>query len=75
MHTHTFTHRNIYKDKQELELTTPTEEEMENWKASLLRAGVYPTRDSANKDTDDSDVCLCLFVCLFVCVCVYQWLS
>ena len=32
----------MYKDKEQLDLVTHSEEDVENWKASLLRAGVYP---------------------------------
>ncbi|XP_050312820.1 dynamin-like [Anthonomus grandis grandis] len=40
--------RNIYKDNKQLELSCITLEEEDTWKASFLRAGVYPERD---KDT------------------------
>ena len=45
--------RNIHKDKQELELVAQTEDDMESWKASLLRAGVYPVH---TEETSDSPV-------------------
>ena len=38
--------RNVYKDYKQLELSADKEEEIDNWKASLLRAGVYPERKS-----------------------------
>ncbi|TSK58141.1 Dynamin-1 [Bagarius yarrelli] len=34
--------RNIYKDYRHLDLACDTQEEADSWKASLLRAGVYP---------------------------------
>nr|XP_020459037.1 dynamin-3 isoform X2 [Monopterus albus] len=34
--------RNVYKDYKCLELTCNSQEELDSWKASLLRAGVYP---------------------------------
>lgn len=37
----------MYKDKDQLELQAQSEEDMEGWKAALLRAGVYPTREQA----------------------------
>ncbi|KAM9761479.1 dynamin 3a [Menidia menidia] len=36
--------RNVYKDYKCLELACNTQEELDSWKASLLRAGVYPER-------------------------------
>ena len=33
--------RNVYKDLKQLELAADTAEDMENWKASFNRAGVY----------------------------------
>ncbi|XP_069824086.1 dynamin-3 [Dendropsophus ebraccatus] len=36
--------RNVYKDYRCLELACDSQEEVESWKASLLRAGVYPDR-------------------------------
>lgn len=37
-------HRNVYKDYRQLELACETQEEVDSWKASFLRAGVYPER-------------------------------
>uniref|UniRef100_A0A3Q1FEE1 Interferon-induced GTP-binding protein Mx n=1 Tax=Acanthochromis polyacanthus TaxID=80966 RepID=A0A3Q1FEE1_9TELE len=36
--------RNVYKDYKCLELACNSQEELDSWKASLLRAGVYPER-------------------------------
>ncbi|TRY99067.1 hypothetical protein DNTS_021174 [Danionella cerebrum] len=36
--------RNVYKDYRQLELASETQEEVDSWKASFLRAGVYPER-------------------------------
>ncbi|KAG8555832.1 hypothetical protein GDO81_017832 [Engystomops pustulosus] len=36
--------RNVYKDYKCLELACDSQEEVDSWKASLLRAGVYPDR-------------------------------
>ncbi|XP_064415967.1 dynamin 3a isoform X3 [Latimeria chalumnae] len=44
-------HRNVYKDYRYLELACDSQEEMDSWKASLLRAGVYPEKSS----TDDEE--------------------
>jgi len=34
--------RNVYRDHKQLELSAETQDDAESWKASLLRAGVYP---------------------------------
>ncbi|XP_054365414.1 dynamin-1 isoform X11 [Mirounga angustirostris] len=39
--------RNVYKDYRQLELACETQEEVDSWKASFLRAGVYPERVGA----------------------------
>ncbi|XP_044217975.1 dynamin 3a isoform X1 [Thunnus albacares] len=36
--------RNVYKDYKCLELACNTQDELDSWKASLLRAGVYPEK-------------------------------
>lgn len=36
--------RNVYKDHRCLELACNSQEELDSWKASLLRAGVYPEK-------------------------------
>lgn len=48
--------RNVYKDYKQLELSAENQEEVDSWKASLLRAGVYPDRsqnDEERKGKDD----------------------
>ena len=45
--------RNVHKDKQELELIAQSDEEVDNWKASLLRAGVYPVQDKSERVEED----------------------
>lgn len=42
-------HRNVYKDSRQLELASESQEEVDSWKASFLRAGVYPER-TVDKD-------------------------
>ncbi|CAH1272259.1 DNM1 [Branchiostoma lanceolatum] len=42
--------RNVYKDYKQLELSAETLDEVDSWKASFLRAGVYPER---NTDTTE----------------------
>uniref|UniRef100_A0A8C2SF53 Dynamin-2 n=1 Tax=Capra hircus TaxID=9925 RepID=A0A8C2SF53_CAPHI len=40
--------RNVYKDYRQLELACETQEEVDSWKASFLRAGVYPDETEEN---------------------------
>ncbi|XP_071513989.1 dynamin isoform X4 [Panulirus ornatus] len=42
--------KNVYKDYKELQLGIETQDDMDSWKASFLRAGVYPEKvsDSSN---------------------------
>jgi len=42
--------RNVYKDYRQLELSAESQEEVDSWKASLLRAGVYPERTTDSSD-------------------------
>lgn len=44
-------YRNVYKDYKTLELSADTQEDVDSWKASLLRAGVYPEKVSDTEDT------------------------
>uniref|UniRef100_A0A8C1PE95 dynamin GTPase n=1 Tax=Cyprinus carpio TaxID=7962 RepID=A0A8C1PE95_CYPCA len=46
--------RNVYKDYRQLELACETQEDVDGWKASFLRAGVYPERSDAG-DENGSD--------------------
>ena len=42
-------YRNVYKDQDQLQLIAQSEEEMDGWKASFLRAGVYPEKTASNE--------------------------
>ncbi|CAK6974858.1 dynamin 3a [Scomber scombrus] len=44
--------RNVYKDYKSLELACNTQDELDSWKASLLRAGVYPEKVTGNGAVD-----------------------
>ncbi|CAG06088.1 unnamed protein product [Tetraodon nigroviridis] len=44
--------RNVYKDLRQIELACDTQEDVDSWKASFLRAGVYPEKDQV--DTEDA---------------------
>jgi len=43
--------RNVYKDYKQLELSAVNQEEVDSWKASLLRAGVYPEKTQDKTET------------------------
>ncbi|XP_055087607.1 dynamin-1a [Periophthalmus magnuspinnatus] len=50
-------HRNVYKDYRQLELACESQEDVDAWKASFLRAGVYPERvtsDGGDENGSDS---------------------
>ena len=39
----------MYKDYKQLELSAESQEDVDSWKASFLRAGVYPDRSQEDK--------------------------
>ncbi|XP_075038557.1 dynamin-3 isoform X2 [Mixophyes fleayi] len=47
--------RNVYKDHRCLELACDSQEEVDSWKASLLRAGVYPDRPTDIEEASQAD--------------------
>ncbi|XP_061888374.1 dynamin-2-like isoform X3 [Entelurus aequoreus] len=44
--------RNVYKDLRQIELACDTQEDVDSWKASFLRAGVYPEKDQVPENED-----------------------
>nr|BCZ08076.1 dynamin-2 [Xenotoca eiseni] len=42
--------RNVYKDLRQIELACDTQEDVDSWKASFLRAGVYPEKDQRENE-------------------------
>ncbi|XP_072935072.1 dynamin isoform X13 [Epargyreus clarus] len=46
--------RNVYKDYKQLELSCETQDDVDSWKASFLRAGVYPEKNSEASNGDES---------------------
>ncbi|KAI8429660.1 hypothetical protein MSG28_000238, partial [Choristoneura fumiferana] len=46
--------RNVYKDYKQLELSCETQDDVDSWKASFLRAGVYPEKTSEAANGDES---------------------
>jgi len=51
-----FVARNVYKDHRQLELSAESQEEVDSWKASLLRAGIYPEKTTDTSDDSVFDV-------------------
>uniref|UniRef100_A0A673W7Y7 Dynamin-2 n=1 Tax=Salmo trutta TaxID=8032 RepID=A0A673W7Y7_SALTR len=47
--------RNVYKDLRQIELACDTQEDVDSWKASFLRAGVYPEKDQGDYEVDTED--------------------
>ncbi|XP_022053657.1 dynamin-1a isoform X6 [Acanthochromis polyacanthus] len=45
--------RNVYKDYRQLELACESQEDVDAWKASFLRAGVYPERVTDKEGKSD----------------------
>ncbi|XP_029914627.1 dynamin-2 isoform X2 [Myripristis murdjan] len=43
-------HRNVYKDLHQIELACNSQDDVDSWKASFLRAGVYPEKDQTEND-------------------------
>ncbi|XP_072397963.1 dynamin-like isoform X2 [Diabrotica undecimpunctata] len=46
---------NVYKDYKQLELSCNSVDDMDSWKASFLRAGVYPQKLLNNNEESDDD--------------------
>ncbi|XP_061736533.1 dynamin-2-like isoform X3 [Nerophis ophidion] len=42
--------RNVYKDLRQIELACDTQDDVDSWKASFLRAGVYPEKDQPENE-------------------------
>ncbi|XP_073350309.1 dynamin-2 isoform X2 [Pagrus major] len=42
--------RNVYKDLRQVELACDSQEDVDSWKASFLRAGVYPEKDQTDNE-------------------------
>ncbi|CAG9765363.1 unnamed protein product [Ceutorhynchus assimilis] len=46
--------RNVYKDYKQLELSCETLDEVDSWKASFLRAGVYPEKQTEQLNGEET---------------------
>ncbi|XP_055304300.1 dynamin isoform X7 [Sitodiplosis mosellana] len=47
--------RNVYKDYKQLELSCESVDDVDSWKASFLRAGVYPEKDQQANNGEDQN--------------------
>ena len=52
--------RNVCKDWKALELSCETQDDVDSWKASFLRAGVYPEKSAATATNGEGEVRSCL---------------
>nr|XP_018910846.1 PREDICTED: dynamin isoform X2 [Bemisia tabaci] len=46
--------RNVYKDYKQLELSCETQDDVDSWKASFLRAGVYPEKQTDTQNGEEA---------------------
>ena len=44
--------RNVYKEFKQLECSCESQEDVDSWKASFLRAGVYPEKERAPEEAE-----------------------
>ena len=47
-------HRNVYKDYKEIQLGVESQDDVDSWKASFLRAGVYPEKVSESTSGEEA---------------------
>merc|ERR1712172_118818 len=47
--------RNVFKDFKTLDLSCESQDDVDSWKASFLRAGVYPEKSNAEGTSNDED--------------------
>merc|ERR1712013_179367 len=47
--------RNVFKDFKTLDLSCESQDDVDSWKASFLRAGVYPEKSNAEGNTADGE--------------------
>lgn len=66
--------RNVYKDYKQLELSCESVDDVDSWKASFLRAGVYPEKDSQTENGDDVSnfATLAMFFSLLYSICKFN---
>jgi dynamin 1/3 len=47
--------RNVYKEYKQLELSCESHEDLDSWKASFLRAGVYPEKSRPLEGDEETE--------------------
>ena len=58
--------RNVFKDFKTLDLSCESQDDVDSWKASFLRAGVYPEKSNAEGTSNDEVSPACeIHVCHF----------
>ena len=50
--------RNVCKDWKQLELSCESADDVDSWKASFLRAGVYPEKAGGSMNGGENEVCI-----------------
>jgi hypothetical protein len=59
---------NVFKDQRQLELSAESQEDVDSWKASFLRAGVYPEKTQEESQSDAESVSILLqYIAVVVC--------
>lgn len=66
--------RNVYKDYKQLELSCETQDDVDSWKASFLRAGVYPEKstEQANGEGEVSLLLIRVRLNNYIYVCLHK---
>ena len=52
--------RNVFKEYKQLDLSCETHEEMDSWKASFMRAGVYLEKEKVQETKSEEVICFLL---------------
>ena len=69
--------RNVFKDFKTLDLSCETQDDVDSWKASFLRAGVYPEKSSVETSSGEGEVrsLQILFIVGVSVTCLYCYLQ
>lgn len=59
--------RNVYKDYKQLELSCETQDDVDSWKASFLRAGVYPEKSTEQANGEEVSSLIKIRLDIYVC--------
>jgi hypothetical protein len=74
-HNKHYGRRFLYKDNQSLVLFAASADEMEAWKASLLRVGVFPSNQGQEDDAEQSEEVWQLAMCQDEALCEHALFS